>query len=337
MPTNTANSRDVAAVRHIVFVVFPQTKLLDVSGPLQVFQDARNPDDQNAYRVTLASVSGGRIETDTCVQLDTVSFSSLRKEDIHTVLVSGGSAALRYAKDAALLDGMRDLTRHARRTGSICTGAFILAAGGYLSGRQATTHWMHCDALDREAPEVRVNADAIFVVDDNVWTSAGVSSGIDMALAMVEADLGRAEALRLARALVLYLKRPGGQSQFSTSLQRQVDMPKRTLDTLLRWIDDNLAQTLSVEKLAEIANMSARTFARNFKKETGSSPAAYVEMRRIEEACRLLEDNNRSLKAVCGLVGFQSEETFRRAFVKLKGIAPSAYSTHFGKRATESP
>jgi transcriptional regulator GlxA family with amidase domain len=190
---------------------------------------------------------------------------------------------------------------------------------------------MHCDALSQQDKTTQVSPDAIFVVDGNIWTSAGVSAGIDMALAMVEEDLGRTEALRLARALVLYLKRPGGQTQFSTPLQRQVTLADDDLDRLLAWIDENLALTLSVEQLAERANMSGRNFSRVFTNKTGITPAAYVEQRRVEDACRLLEDEDMPLKRICSLVGFRSEETLRRAFQKAKGVPPSSYAARFGR------
>jgi transcriptional regulator GlxA family with amidase domain len=331
MPSDSAKSSNFGNKRHVVMVVFHKTKLLDVAGPLQVFQDARTTKGEPAYRITLASETGGRIETDTCISLDTVSFSSLLGEPVQTVLVSGGAIALELTENEPLQLGLRDLAEKAERIGSICTGAFILAAGGYLSGRKATTHWMHCDALSQKEKTTQISPDAIYVVDGNIWTSAGVSSGIDMALAMVEEDLGRTEALRLARVLVLYMKRPGGQTQFSTPLKRQLTLADGDLDRLLGWIDENLELTLSVAQMAERAHMSARNFARVFTKKTGITPAAYVEQRRVEEACRLLEDGNLPLKTICTLVGFRSEETLRRAFLKSKGVPPTSYAARFGK------
>ena len=318
----------------MVLVVFPGTKLLDVAGPLQVFQDARSTNGEPAYKITLASLAGGPITTDTCIMLDTISFRSLTQSVIDTVLVSGGAVALEVAKDEALQTGLRSLLDRSRRVGSICTGAFILAAAGLLTGRWATTHWMHCDELQRNTMAIDLKPDAIFVEDDHVWTSAGVSSGIDMALAMVESDLGRQEALRLARVLVLYLKRPGGQTQFSTPLKRQHKLPDGALDELLAWIEDNLAGQLSVESLACRAHMSDRNFARIFKRKVGMTPAAYVEQRRVETACNMLEAGTLSIKEVCSQVGFRSEETFRRAFQKARGIAPAAYAGRFGKQTT---
>ncbi|CTQ55969.1 Isonitrile hydratase [Roseibium album] len=331
MPSDSAKTSKLGIDHHIVLVVFQGTKLLDVAGPLQVFQDARDTQGNHAYRITLASVTGGSIETDTCISLDTVSLSSLLGEPIQTVLVSGGAVALEFAENEPLQQGLRSLAESAERISSICTGAFILAAGGYLSGRKATTHWMHCHALSQKEKTTQVNPDAIFVVDGNLWTSAGVSSGIDMALAMVEKDLGRPEALRLARVLVLYLKRPGGQTQFSTHLQRQLTLADDDLDRLLAWIDENLALTLSVEQLAERAHMSGRNFSRVFTNKTGITPAAYVEQRRVEDACRLLEDEDMPLKTICSLVGFRSEETLRRVFQKSKGVPPSSYAARFGR------
>jgi transcriptional regulator GlxA family with amidase domain len=330
MPTLSAKSNSNPPHR-IVFVVFPGTKLLDVAGPLQVFQDARTASGEPAYDVTLASVPGGPITTDTCVTLETVSFASLSGSPSDTVLVSGGASAMQAAEDESLQHCLNKLVENTSRIGSICTGAFVLAAGGHLAGRKATTHWMHCVELREENQGVAVDPDAIFVVDGPVWTSAGVSCGIDMALAMVEADLGRQEALRLARVLVLYLKRPGGQSQFSAPLKQQLTLSNGSLDELMAWIDDNLASRLSVEQLADRANMSGRNFARVFKKMVGLPPAAFVEQRRVEAACRLLENGQLSVKEICSLAGFGSEETFRRSFLKVKGVPPSAYARRFGE------
>ncbi|MES0880534.1 GlxA family transcriptional regulator [Roseibium sp. SCP14] len=327
MPTHSANPG-----RRVVFMVFPGTKLLDVAGPLQVFQDARTSDGEPAYDVTLASVPGGPIKTDTCVTLETAPLASLSGSPSDTVLVSGGAAAMQAAGNKSLQLCLNKLAVNARRIGSICTGAFILAAGGHLKGRKATTHWMHCRELGEENHGVAVDPDAIFVVDGPVWTSAGVSCGIDMTLAMVEADLGRKEALRLARVLVLYLKRPGGQSQFSAPLKQQLSLSTGSLDELLVWIEDNLADRLSVEQLAERANMSNRNFARVFRKMVGLPPATYVEERRVEKACRFLENDQLSVKEVSSLAGFGSEETFRRSFLKIKGVPPSAYAVRFGEK-----
>ncbi|MEM9630424.1 MAG: DJ-1/PfpI family protein [Pseudomonadota bacterium] len=318
--------------RHVVFVVFPGTKLLDVAGPLQVFQDAKTKVGAPAYDVTLASVPGGPVTTDTCVTLETVSLASLSCSPSDTVLVSGGRAAIQAAKNERLLHCLNKLAENASRIGSICTGAFILAASGQLEGRRATTHWMHCRELGEETQGVTVDADAIFVVDGPIWTSAGVSCGIDMALAMVEADLGRSEALRLARVLVLYLKRPGGQSQFSAPLKQQLVLSTGSLDELLAWIEDNLANRWSVDQMADRTNMSSRNFARVFRKMVGLPPAAYVEQRRVEAACRFLEDSHLSIKEICSLAGFRSEETFRRSFLKVKGVPPSAYAARFGEK-----
>ncbi len=333
MPSNSANGATPAALidrRHLVLVLFPGTKLLDVTGPLQVFHDARSPDDTAAYRVSLVSEPGGTIITDTGVGLDTLPLTAMTDERIDILLVSGGSSALEAAESNGLLAWLAETAPRAARLGSVCMGAFILARGGLLSGRRAVTHWAWCAALAAQYPDVSVEPDAIYVVDNTLWTSAGVSAGIDMALGMVELDLGRSEALRLARSLVLYLKRPGGQSQFSASLERQTSSENGRFDTLDAWIRQNVASDLSVRRLAEHAAMSERTFARRYRQVTGLTPASAVEMIRVDVACDLLSHERRAIKQVALAAGFGTEEKMRRAFQRRKGISPAGWRTHFG-------
>jgi transcriptional regulator GlxA family with amidase domain len=205
----------------VVIALFPRTKLLDVTGPLQVFNDAKHSDGSAVYEIALASEHGGPVETDAGVPLPSVSLAEAAARPIDTLLVSGGRSALEAASSAALLAFLREQSGTVRRLGSICLGAFILATAGLLDGCEATTHWQYAERFGAAHPATTVRPDAIFVSNGRIWTSAGVSTGIDMALAMVEEDLGRKAALDLARDLVLYLKRPGGQAQFSGELQRQ--------------------------------------------------------------------------------------------------------------------
>ena len=217
-----------------------------------------------------------------------------------------------------------------RRLASVCVGAFILAAGGWLDGRRAVTHWEYCDRLAAMFPRLRVDPDALFIQDRGVWTSAGVTAGIDMALAMVEQDRGRAEALRLARDMVLYLKRPGGQRQFSAPLQRQMAARDGRFDSLATWIENHLTEDLSVPALAARAGMSERNFARVFKQVTGSPPARYVEETRVEAAAAALARGEVTRKQAVAAFGFGQDERMRRAFHRCKGLAPSDWRHRFG-------
>ncbi|MDF1721581.1 MAG: DJ-1/PfpI family protein [Minwuia sp.] len=332
MPTNSAKN-PTRPPRHVVLVLFPATKLLDVTGPMQVFNDARDADGSAAYRITLVSEHGGIVATDTGLGLATRPLSAMAAEGIDILLVSGGGSALAAAGSGGLQTWLAGTAPRASRYGSICLGAFILARGGLLNGHRVATHWGWCDHLADAYPEIEVDPDAIFVVDGRLWTSAGVSAGIDMALGMVEVDLGRSEALRLARALVLYLKRPGGQSQFSSSLERQSDSETGRFDQLDAWIRQNITADLSVQDLAAKAAMSERTFARSYRSATGLTPARAVEIMRVEAACAFLGRNTASVKQIAVDAGFGTEERMRRAFQRQKGISPSGWQAHFGRGA----
>ncbi len=339
MPTDSAktgrHTADPAAVRHVVMVLFPATKLLDVTGPLQVFNDARAADGAAGYRVSLVSEQGGLITTDAGVRLETLPLSAMDGAVIDILLVSGGSSALVAAESAGLQDWLTQTLPRASRYGSVCLGAFILAHGGHLDGRRAVTHWSRCEELAARYPGISVEPDAIYTVDGAVWTSAGVTAGIDMALGMIERDLGRVEALRLARSLVLYLKRPGGQSQFSASLERQTGSATGRFDKLDAWIRAHVTADLSVSRLAAQVAMSERSFARSYRAVTGISPARAVEMMRVDAACDLLgrvwqDTGLPSIKQVAADAGFGTEERMRRAFQRQKGVSPSAWQAHFG-------
>ncbi len=329
MPSLSANRR--ATLRQIAFVLFDRTKLIDVTGPLQVFSDARLPDGDKAYRVLLVSEHGGPVETDTGFALDSDPFDVFRDCSPDTLIVSGGDSALEAARSVRLLSFLDEMAGRCRRFGSVCLGAFILAQGGHLNGRRATTHWQNCTQLQRLFPQVGVQEDSIFVEDDGVWTSAGVTAGIDMALAMVEQDLGRAEALRLAQSLVLYVRRTGGQRQFSAALKQQALSKGGEFDALIAEILADLAADLSVPRLAAIANMSERNFARRFAVTIGVSPARFVEDLRVDAACEALQRGEARLSELPHLFGLGSPERMRRAFQRRKGIAPSDYNTRFGE------
>ena len=318
-------------VRKVVLVIFDQAKLLDIVGPLQVFNDACLEDGTPAYQVTLASEAGGPITTDTGVVLASERIDEAMAGTVDTLLVSGGDPAASATATALLRACLVKYLERPRRLGSICVGAFVLAELGVLDGREATTHWGLCGRLEREYPSVIVKPDAIFVASDRIWTSAGVSAGIDMALAMIEDDLGHTAALMLARLLVLFLKRPGGQSQFSVELRRQMHDARGRFDDLHDWMHANLESDLSVPALAAAAKMSPRNFARVYHRETGESPARAVEQIRVEAARRLLESAPDSIQHVALRTGFGDDERMRRAFLKTYGVSPQDYRSRFGR------
>jgi transcriptional regulator GlxA family with amidase domain len=243
-----------------------------------------------------------------------------------TLLVPGGPKV--ESVGDALVDKLRDSAAGCRRIGSICTGAFLMARAGLLAGRRATTHWLYAERLRRMFPDIRVEADSIYVKDGQVYTSAGISAGIDLALALVEEDLGRKAALDVARMMVIYFKRPGGQSQFSTALLAQYDENGQLAPTI-SWIRDNYRQPLPNDRLARKAAMSLRNFSRVFKQETGMAPAQFVEKIRLEAAIKLLEETRLSLGAIARECGFQSGEHFRLTFVRHFGITPGEYRERF--------
>ena len=250
-----------------------------------------------------------------------------------TLIVAGGEGARRRAGDPSLQRTVRHVAAGARRVAGVCTGAFILAAAGLLNGRTVTTHWRWCADLARRHPGLRVDPDPIYVRDGNVWTSAGITAGMDLTLALVEEDHGHALALAVARELVLYLRRPGDQKQFSTVLSAQTG-PGTRLGGLLAWMAGNLDQPLPVEALAARACLSPRQFARVFHEETGTTPARLVERLRVEAARRRLETGRAGLAAVAAACGFQTEETMRRCFLRQVGASPGEYRNRFRHAGT---
>ena len=251
--------------------------------------------------------------------------------DVQALDVTGPAEA-----DEFLSSWLRLTARRSRRVGSVCTGAFLLARAGLLDGRRATTHWAACQALQRGYPSVEVEPDPIFVRDGNVYTSAGVTAGIDLTLALVEEDLGPCAALDVARELVLFIRRPGGQAQFSAGLAGQ-SAERPSLRSLQAWIADHLQADLSVAALAERSFMSVRNFARAFAGEVGVTPAAYVEALRLERARTLLETTDAQLEEIAGLCGFGTVETLRRTFGRRLSVNPSDYRSRFsGPSAPEN-
>ncbi|MEL6680956.1 MAG: helix-turn-helix domain-containing protein, partial [Pseudomonadota bacterium] len=255
--------------------------------------------------------------------------SAVSGRDVHTLVVVGGDGAIPGMRDARLVDAVRRLAERASRVSSVCSGALVLAAAGVLDGRRAVTHWDDCQMLAEVFPDVRVELDPIFIKDGAVWTSAGITAGIDMALAMVAEDLGRAAALTVARSMVVQMVRSGGQSQYSTVLQRQARDGAGRFEALHMWMEENLQASLTVETLAAQAGMSPRNFARAYARAVGTTPAKAVEGLRIDRARGLLEGSSRSLKEIAGLCGFNDEERMRRAFIRSINVSPSDYRQTF--------
>ncbi|MEM9061827.1 MAG: helix-turn-helix domain-containing protein [Pseudomonadota bacterium] len=322
----TSNSAKPGSV---VILTYPQAKLLDIAGPLQVFADARHYG-ADAYRTVLVTISAQGGATDAGVTLSTEPASAWVGKPIGTLLVAGGPGANTASNDPSVVETVRSLAGRAGRIGSICTGALVLAAAGLLEGRRAVTHWESCARLAETYPGVRVEPDQIYVRDGPVWTSAGVTAGIDMALAMVGEDHGRAVAMALARSLVTFMVRPGGQSQFSRVLELQTQDISGRFDALHHWISDHLTENLRVERLAERARMSARSFARIYSAETGLTPAKAVEQFRVDAACRLLEESGLSVSQVAVRCGFMDDERLRRAMQRVLSVSPSEYRERFG-------
>jgi transcriptional regulator GlxA family with amidase domain len=328
--------------RQVVVVAFPGVQSLDVSGPVEVFAGAHQLLEHHGradpgYHVRLASGDGEPLRTSSGLTLVPDMPLGSVTGPVDTLLVAGGDGARAAAADQELVSWVREQAVRARRFGSVCTGAYVLAAAGLLDGRRATTHWAACGELARLHPAVRVEPDPIYVQDGPAWTSAGVSAGMDLALALVEADLGHEAAATIARWLVLFLRRPGNQAQFSTQLASQL-ADRQILRELQAWLPDHLDADLSVDALARRAAMSPRHFARSFRQELGVTPARYVEQVRLEAARRRLEESTDPVERVAAGCGFGTAETMRRSFLRAVDVAPAEYRRRFHspQRAPES-
>ncbi|RKE34835.1 AraC family transcriptional regulator with amidase-like domain [Paraburkholderia sp. BL23I1N1] len=350
------------AARHIVFAVAPELVLLDACGPLEAFWRAEltmaaaagvaggavrasgatgpnSPTNQPAgpiaYRTTVASIDGGVLQTFPGLPVVTERLDSIDDQPIDTLIVPGVPIDEHCTLQPELVAWIRRRAPQARRVCSVCTGAFYLAAAGLLDGRRATTHWRDAPHLARRFPNVQVDADPIFIRDVRdgggeraVWTSAGVTAGIDLALALIEEDVGHAVAMQAARRLVVFMKRPGGQSQFSAALAAQASAGG-PFEALHSWMTAHLRDDLSVERLAERVQMSPRTFARRYVDEVGRTPAKTVSALRLEAAARVLAESRRPLKQIALDCGFGSEQNLRRAFVRRFGVLPLEYRERF--------
>lgn len=333
--------------RHVVIALFPGVQSLDVTGPFEVFSGAQRLIDSAAgscsgtrtgpagsgygdrrYEIRTLSADGAPVRTSSGLTLVPDGTFEQAPRSIDTLIVPGGDGTREAIDDESLLAWIADASARARRIASVCTGAFLLAAAGLLDGRRATTHWASAEALARRHPDVDVDPDPIFVRDGDVWTSAGVTAGMDLALALVEDDHDRELALTIARHLVLFLRRPGNQSQFSAMLASQ--QPEREpLREVQRCVVEHVAGDHSVEAMAARAHMSARHFARAFAAETGVTPARWVERVRLEAARRMLEDGGEPIATVAGACGFGTAETMRRVFLRTLDVGPAEYRRRF--------
>jgi transcriptional regulator GlxA family with amidase domain len=311
-------------------LVFPSVQLLDVTGPIQVFASANDfaveAGKAPPYEVRLVTQDADIVTASAGVALRAVPLSPVGSP-VDTLIIAGGQGVHAASANAWLVGWVRLRANDARRVASVCTGAFLLAASGMLDGKRAATHWSVYAEFAKRFPAVRVEPDPIFVRDGSVWTSAGVTSGIDLALALVEEDLGRAAALAVARYLVVFLKRPGGQAQFSATLSLQAAEDK--FGALHEWINQHLADDISLPVMARQSGMSERSFSRHYADATGMTPARAVEQLRVEAARRLLLESRLPVKRISQRCGFGSEETMRRSFVRLLDVTPQDYRARF--------
>jgi len=306
---------------------FEGAQVLDIVGPMQMLSAVNDELDSPAYALSLLAERRGALRTSGGIVLVADGPYAALPKSIHTLVIVGGNIE-RALRDGRLARAVKVGAARAKRIVSICTGTFFLAAGGLLDGKRATTHWRAVNVLAERYPKISVERDALYVRDGRVWSSAGVTAGMDLALALIREDCGYDAALAVARRHVLFLMRPGGQSQFSAHLASDAP-PAGRLAPLLRWIPEHIGHSIDVRALAARANMSERSFARIFAHETGETPARYVERMRLDAARRLLSASDLSITAVAARVGFGSEERMRRAFNRAMNVSPGAFRARF--------
>ncbi|OAG71545.1 AraC family transcriptional regulator [Gluconobacter japonicus] len=304
-------------MHHVGFFVCPNHRILDLAGPLGTFEEANILIKGDAYRLTVISECGGGVVGSSGVSIDT---QPSLDTDFDTVLFIGGD--IESFQNPGTIAAAKDLTERTVRVASVCTGAFLLAETGLLDGRRATTHWRLAPELQQRYPQIRVDPDRIFISDHNVWTSAGISAGIDLALALIETDHGIEIARNVARELVVPYRRSGGQSQFSAMSRMEPESDR--IRMALAFARDHLVEPLPIERLAEAARLSVRQFGRAFRSQTGETPARAVERLRVEAACARLQSGSEPIEQIAKAVGFSDPERMRRAFVKLHGHPPQA-------------
>jgi transcriptional regulator GlxA family with amidase domain len=306
-----------ATARHVVFFVYPGFVLLDLSGPLEAFTLAETLA-PGSYRFSVISLDGGEVESSTCVKVSSGDVTEARAID--TFVVVGDFALADRDATPEEIAFIRAASQRARRTASVCMGAFLLAAAGVLDGRPATTHWRYAPKLQARYPGVRVNGDRIFLEQDGVWTSAGMTAGIDMTMALIEQDLGRDLARAVARNLVVYYRRPGGQLQHSSLLDLDPDSDR--IRKALSFAREHLTEPLTVEQLAGVAALSVRQFSRAFADATGMTPAKAIERLRVEDARPRVEDGRETFDEIARAAGFDDPDRMRQSFVRVLGQSP---------------
>jgi transcriptional regulator GlxA family with amidase domain len=310
-------------MRKVVIIGPPPVQILDVTGPLEVFSNAPG------YEIRLANPGLERtLQTNRGVVLaDAIPIADINGP-IDTLIVAGGPGAESGNYDPDFIAWIAKVAGHSRRVASICTGAFLLAEAGLLNGRQAVTHWRFCDRLAKEYPNVIVRPDPIYLRDGSIYTSAGITAGIDLSLALVEEDHGHETALQIARFLVMFLVRPGGQAQYSHMLSHQA-ITSQPLRELQVWMLQHLGADLTVESLAERIGMSARHFTRVCLRETGMNPGQFVDRMRVEAAQQIIDSSSRGLKEIADSCGFKSADAMRRTFLRVLGVTAAEYASRF--------
>lgn len=318
----------MGTLRRIGILAYPNVQALDIVGPADAFAAALSRDGQPLYRVVLIGLSLKAVVSESGIVFQP-QCSIRNRQTLDTLIIPGGKGPRTDASiRQPVAKWIKSQAKRVRRIAAVCTGTFAIAPTGLLDGRNVTTHWRFADDLAARFPKLKVQPNSLHIKDGNFYSSAGISAGIDLSLALIEEDFGPHVALEVARELVVYLKRSGGQEQYSAPLQFQSQAEDR-LSNVATWIANNLAEDLSVERLAEKANVCSRHFARLFRQSFGSSPADFVERLRLGEARRLLGERGSRVEQVAAAVGFASTDAFRRAFERRLGLSPSQYRGRF--------
>ncbi|WP_199739131.1 GlxA family transcriptional regulator [Herminiimonas sp. KBW02] len=316
----------------VAILAFPGVQLLDIAGPADVFMEAaRQLNDASAYRVQIIGTEPGPFKSSSGLSVTPDATLQTYRGSIDTLLVAGSPDADVITENSARDAWLRKRAKNVRRIGSVCTGALILGMAGLLEGKRITTHWNSAEKLAAMFPQTEVDPDCIYLRDGQLYTSAGVTAGMDLALAMVEEDYGRELALRVAREMVMFVKRPGGQSQYSTHLAAQ-QTEGSAIGHIQAYVLANLRADLSVPALAERARMSERSFSRIFKAESGSTPASFVEAARLDQARRLIEEQKQPLKRIAQRCGFSSLDAMRKTFMRRISVGPAEYRRRFADK-----
>ena len=306
--------------RTIAFLIFDDFQLLDAAGPIAAFEMPARGMQPVPYRLSLIAASAGPVRSSSGVTMQAEAMDAVGPID--TLIIAGGQGTIAAMDCPAIRDFVQREAARVRRLCSVCSGAYVLAAAGLLDGRRATTHWRRSPHFARRFPQVKLEPDRIFIRDGHVWTAAGITAGIDLSLALIGDDLGEPVARQVAQELVVFHRRPGGQSQFSALLD--IGAPEGRLGTVLGWIREHVGEALTVERLAEQSHMSPRNFARAFTREIGMTPAKAVERIRLEVARERIESSAAPIEQVAAITGFRDPERMRRAFLRAFGQPPQA-------------